>query len=147
MTKKFERAVQLYEILDRQAKDEKTDDNKKVRVFRGSLTDLYYQLGFGPGHYSPTWKILYDLGCVTMLQRGAKSVQSVMILHHAPDHAEYLQTRDQGKQDLTRRQDYATLSADIQAIKRQIGGIDIRNVLLNLEQRIASLEGKDSNAT
>lgn len=136
----FERAVKLYEVLEQEAEIEKVGNPpKEVKIVRGSLVEIFLKTGFNHGHYSPVWNVLHRQNCVSILQRGSTSTESIVALHHPPEQEKFEQSRRGG---LTRRPNLDNLMADVEAIKKLVGGIDIRQAFKELNDRVRKLEGE-----
>lgn len=74
----------VYDLLDQAAQDESIGKDQ-LRVFRGSFLAKYKESGLSQSYYSRIRTILTDLGSVSELQRGARNLDSVLILHGKPD--------------------------------------------------------------
>lgn len=112
--------------------------NVNVRVWEGSLTELYRGMGIGQSYYSRIMNSLKSMGCVTMTQRGSRKTSSILVLHHEPDRAEW--EAHHARPDLTGRMEGATLSDRVFNLEQRIGGVNIVDALRNLENRLQALE-------
>jgi hypothetical protein len=139
-------SVLLYDLLAKETKLEIIQD-VEVPIFRGSLTKLWEQTGGSNAYYSKVMRNLTDLGCISVLQRGAGRMESVVAIIRRPDGEEI------SPAGLTRRPRPDTLVADVENIKRNLGGIDIVEAFKDVETRLLSLErevrdfGKESSTT
>lgn len=94
-------------------------------------------------YYSKLRRYLIAMGCVVQEKRGAKNALSVWILHARPD-SDRLAQVDRStvlSPDATEAVARAAVSRQqLRDITERIGGIDVKEVLLDFEQRIARLE-------
>lgn len=133
----------LYEALLEDAKVENVDGTE-MTVFRGSMTKTYNKVGCSQTYYSDIWHVLEDHGCITVLQRGARSVDSVIILHQAPS-PERLQRRT--TKDMTRRHTpHDILEQRVSNIEAMMGGLKLDELARNFEHRLTKLEQESINA-
>lgn len=144
-------ARQFYELLKERATLEEilpseTDEAVSALIFRGKLMEVFAELKVAQTYYTRIRAIFLKYDCVTYIQRGTKSYDSVLALHHPPP-------EELPKQDLTYRPGDATLSAvaervsdlersaaKIESWLDQLGGINLVEVFRNFEGRIADLE-------
>jgi hypothetical protein len=126
-----ERATMLYDHLDSKAVDEDGG-----RFFRGSIVAAYDELGISHSHYSTVQRLLVVSGAMELIQRGARGIESVYLLHGRPDPDKLR------KLSLTKPDNRATVALEqrVADIQRQIGGLDIVQALADLEKRLGELE-------
>lgn len=111
--------------------------NGSVAIFRGKVTEVFRSSGIGSSYYTEIFRQLEDQGCISYLQRGSKSVDTIIVLHRPPTPEGY---RPQPKSDLTSPERYANLREDVEALKTLTGGIHIAEALLEIEKRFKELE-------
>jgi len=140
MNQDFFYALQYYKLLEENSKEE-VIDKIKVKVFRGSTVRIFRQLGISNSYYSKIIPALRDLQCVTQLKRGARGVDSVVLVHHPPREIEFL-TRD--TKPLTADPHSAKLAQQIEEIHESLGGgrFDVVAAIENLDQRLTKLESE-----
>lgn len=122
--------------------------NKEVVVFRGKLLPVFQGLGISNIYYSKIRRIFIKYDCVTYLQRGTRSYDSVLVLNHPPP-------QELSPEDLTERPGDATLQAVAERVgelehsvetlenwRESLGGIDILKALREFELRLAKVEKK-----
>jgi hypothetical protein len=130
--------AKMYDLLHQQSNIEELP-NGVVNIFRGKVTEVFRSSGIGSSYYTEIFRQLEDQGCVSFLQRGSKSVDTVIILHRRPTAQGY---RPPPKSDLTNPERYANLREDVEAVKTLIGGIHIAEALLEVEKRFKEYEGR-----
>lgn len=140
----FDAATKLYGFMLEAADSERVGDTE-LPVFRGQTTEQFGKLGISIGYYSRVMNVLKGQDCISQIQRGGQGLPSVIVLHYPPDHDKYLQTRSK---PLTKRPDLAIVASEVEAIKTNMGGIDIKQMALDFESRLKRLEsllreGKD----
>jgi hypothetical protein len=140
MNAEYRVANDLYKLLEADSQKE-VIDGIEIKVFRGPLVQTFKSLGVSQVYYSKSIAGLTSLGCITLLRRGARSSPSIVALHHPPHELDWLADRGSGK-GLTTSPEGAKLRQEIQDIKRQLGGIDIRAALAEFERRLGELERK-----
>jgi hypothetical protein len=107
--------------------------------------ELFNSMGVSDNFYSRIRRILLEYECITYLERGTKSYDTVLVLHHEPP-------ENISPILLTSGRDGATLG-DIPDLERRLrvledwriaitGGTDIIKVMQNFEGRIATLESQ-----
>jgi hypothetical protein len=127
---------ELYEQLDSEAKEEDMD-GVNLRVFRGSIVHAYRTCAIPQSYYSAVRKSLTGMGCITMLRQGARGKASVVVLHKAPELADYEVVKHS---DLTPRLDPAILAQRVDDLSKQLGGINIVAAFQNIEERLREVE-------
>lgn len=143
----FKHSESLYQELEKSAKHEKIK-GVKVNAFRGSITQIYRDLGLSYTYYGDIRNALERSGCIAVLQRGTSTQESIIVLHHAPDRAAW----QEASEDLTAPLEDAMLQQQIGDIKSQLGGIniveaftDVERRLEQLDERVRKLEGDSGN--
>lgn len=153
----YEYAVKFYELLVSQAKLEPLPDvsytsdsprsSSDVLVWRGKLQDAFKAVGASNVYYTRIRRIFLKYDCVTYLQRGTKSYDSVLVLNRPPPIEEI------SLEDLTAKPGDATLQALAERLgeaehqlailiawRESLGGLDILQLASNVEGRISALE-------
>lgn len=134
-------AVQLYEQLYEQATDEVIDDTK-FRVYRGSMLTAFEQVSKTRTYYVPSYAMLVQTSCISVLDRGGRNVHSVIVCHGAPDPAD-LENLDAEGLTNARAHDRLILEAKVSDLYKRLQGIDIVAALADHEKRIRQLETKE----
>jgi hypothetical protein len=134
--KAFEHATDFFEALNAAATTESVN-GKNVRVFRGSVVEVFRSLGISQAHYSEVRAGLINSECVTIIQQGARGVQSIVVLHHPPVENGFGAPKDNV---LTKDSEAAILIQQLNDVKRLIGSINIPEALINFEQRLTELD-------
>ena len=132
-----QRALDLYDILDRHATEEEGQ-----KVFRGSITQAFRELEISQSHYSNVQKLLVAAGAIELVQRGARGIPSVFVLHGKPEAETFSPIPLTG----VPKPDMFALAQAVKDIQRQIGGLDIVRALADLEKRVGKLEKKGQDA-
>jgi hypothetical protein len=151
-------AREFYEALDALAVDVPREEIENVdiaptlvirtvRVFTGSLTATYTMAKLPMSYYTPVRKYLKENGCVQILEQGTRGYPSTVLLLHPPA-ADAESTDETPDGRLTG----GGVSGRLTEIERRVdalmgwresqGGIDIREVLRNMELRISRLEAE-----
>lgn len=144
MNTDFKYTIEFYRLLEGQA-DKEIIDGIELTVFKGALTKVFMGLGVSQSYYSKIMPALKDLGCITILKRGARGVDSLVALHHAPDEMEFL---IRSKSDLTSSPQAAKLTEQLDTILRLLGGgtFDVVAAIENLDTRLKKLERRKREA-
>ena len=74
----YEHALNFYNSLLESSKEEEVQDGITVPVFRGQITKAYRSLGVSQAYYSQVRRALIELGCISILQQGARDRKSVV---------------------------------------------------------------------
>lgn len=133
----FKHSEALYREMSERAKKEEIR-GVKVNAFRGSITSLYRELGFSYTYYGDIRRALERSGCITLVQRGTSTQDSIIVLHRAPDR----QAWQSESEDLTAPLHDAMLRQEIDDIKSQLGGINIVDAFTDVERRLNELDAK-----
>lgn len=136
MNKVYEYGLAFYNALNDAATTEDVN-GKDVRIFRGSITEQYRKLGVSQSHYSEVRKGLINGESITILQRGSRGNESIVVIHFPPTEESFISGR---KLDLTKPETVGNMLVEIAELKRLLGKIDVPKALINLEQRLAELE-------
>jgi len=127
-------------------------DEDPRRIFRGSLTKTYAELGISTAYYSRVKRLLESQDCIEVVKRGHRTdPETVVILNHPPSPFAEEVLRKKPKEALTSGQPVAILLARIEKLERaeqaraeQEGGIDLVSALRNHESRLLKLEATES---
>lgn len=126
-------AINFYKLLEEDAKLESLA-GLEVLVYRGPVSKLWHQTGASNAYYSRVMNSLHDMGCIAMIQRGSVNVLSAIAVLRPP------KAEDFDAVDLTPAADPATMRQELENVKRNIGGIDIAQVVIEFDARIKELE-------
>jgi hypothetical protein len=135
-------AREFYELLDKAATVEEVDGSE-LRVWRGKLTEVFKELESSSKYYTPIRSLLTQSGAITIVEAGSRNRDSTVVLNHPLP--TYVDLVDGG---LTTAPSRATLLAIAQRVsalegwRETMGGINIAEALMNMEQRIVKLESK-----
>lgn len=114
-----------------------TIDGDPMKIYRGQVSKLYNTLSIPQAYYTDIFKELNEQGCITSLQRGSKSVDTVIVLHHPPEEGDF---RPRPSRGLTSAEEFANLIEKVLLHDSLIGGIDIVGAFRNVEERLKRLE-------
>lgn len=131
-------AAALYKLMDDEAQEREVGGDK-VRVWEGFLTHAVKTVGIPDGVYRRVFTLLEDTGCVQLISRGARGYPSMVVLLNPPT-----EDRLRSPQVLTRREDAATLLARTQEFIDSLGGLNIAEAVVNIEERLQALEARTS---
>lgn len=129
-------AAALYDVMDKAAEMRQTDGGE-VRLWTGFIRQTCDELGIPQGVYRRVLSLLEDCGCLQILQRGVRGYPSLIALLKVPT-AEVLESGGRG--DLTRRLNPAMLESSVRNMQEQIGGLNVADALVNIEQRLKAIE-------
>jgi hypothetical protein len=131
-------AENFYQALEDASVVEEVEGND-LRIFRGSTIKIFRALGISQSYYSRVIKGLGENGCITQLQRGARTQPSVLVLHNSPNAQEFAKPLG-GK-----RVDAVLLAQRLDNIQANIGGLDIAKALVELQNQINALKARVSS--
>jgi hypothetical protein len=111
-------------------------------VWRGRLVATCDELGIPRGGYNRVVTLLRNLGCIELATRGySGKTLSEFILHYPPTQERYAAAIVKSSLErLTAKPTLDRLSADIQDLARQLGGINLIDAFSNIEDRLKKLE-------
>jgi hypothetical protein len=132
----FENALALYNEFDKQAFDDKID-GLPIRIFHGSISECWSAVGASQSYYTRVLDTLNVLGCITITAKGRRARPSVIVLHHPPDATEFVFHSAQG---LTGSPESARLRARLENLEKRVGGINIADMLVDIDNRVTRLE-------
>jgi hypothetical protein len=126
------KAKRLYAALDALAEDEFVD-GLPARLFRGKLQTVYKDVRpkLSSSHYARLNRGLKQCGSMTMLQRGARNTETIIVLHHEPTVEQWTAYE---RSPLTGKIDYASLRERIDSIEEE--GDDKRDALQQLVEEV-----------
>lgn len=116
-------------------------NGKEVDVWSGQITKTCHKLGVPKGTERRVIAPLEQMDCIDVIQRGVAKYPSVVVLLKPPTE-EMWEDYDIG---LTLRPSYDMLSQRVEGIERQLGGANIGEALLNLDQRLTALESQNAD--
>lgn len=140
MSRLYQHMSRYYEELDSKAKDELQDEGIILRVFRGKVVNVFRSLEIPQSYYSKVRTSLINMGCITILQQGARGSNSILVLHHPPEKDEFDLHREDAL--LTPRLDSAILSQELKDIKKLLGGVNVVEALYDLQTELNDLRRK-----
>lgn len=130
----FRHSQSLYDALDARSTVEIVRDTP-IKVFRGSITEIYRQTGISQSYYSKVTKALADNGCITYLQRGGRGLETVVALHHPPLEHEW----NVPQTSLMERGAFGILTQRLNNIDESLGGLDVKKALVDLQTQVTTL--------
>lgn len=145
MTDTFvQHCITMYTALDDRAYMKDLDSGGQARIFVGSYNEAFESTGISRTYYSGIRNALERHNAIQILQRGARSVDTVIALHGLPDKWDIDGWNDGQDKRLTKRADYAMLEARIEELEKSLGGIDVVAALAEFEKRVVNLERKNN---
>jgi hypothetical protein len=124
----------MYDELHSRAIDKKLQSGETARVFTGSYVDAWKATGIAQSYYTPIRRALEAHGAITILQRGGRNVDTVIVLIGLPDVWEDIPG------GLTDGPKYASLNATVKDIERRLGGMNVAAALQEIEMRLTEVE-------
>ena len=100
------------------------------------MTHVYDTLGISRSYYTPIVTFLRENDCVTFIQRGSRSAESVIVLHREPT------VDGMTMPTLTGRGQAAKVEARLVQLEKSTGGINIAKALADHEKRLKRLESR-----
>jgi hypothetical protein len=129
----FEVATEFYDELVKHSEIEKIG-KRELCVYRGSMTQIWDDITSSQSYYVPVMDFLRDHGYMTVVQRGTRGRESVLVFHGRPER-EHLDDLP-----LTGLSEPARLRLEFETLRRQLGGIDIAEAFKNVEGRLTQIE-------
>ncbi|HSW91524.1 MAG TPA: hypothetical protein VLG09_02670 [Candidatus Saccharimonadales bacterium] len=116
-------------------------------VYRGHTTSIRDELRMGNPVYSKVMDRLKKMQCISVLKRGARHTNSVIVLHSEPSFRVY-ETFDFGEINNIEnlKTQVAILQAQVNDLRNNVGGINIAQELIKLGEYVQSLEEKIKSA-
>lgn len=129
-------SLSIYEAMLQASKLE-TVSGAEFAVYRGSVVNLFKDLGIGFSYYTKAFRLLEDSGCITKVQQGARGVDTIYVLHRAPTDED--EAAESSSRPLTRHSEFDTLSQRVTNIEQRLGGLDIGKALADLQESVDRL--------
>lgn len=80
----FTHVQRFYRAMHTKAKPHQVN-GQQVTLYRGKVTRLFYGLDLPTSYYGAAMRVLKQMGCVTVISRGAgRYTDSEVALHHPP---------------------------------------------------------------
>lgn len=132
-SKLLEYCVRLFEAMSPNATEQ-----EGVLVWQGRLLEMAAGLGISRGNYSRAIAKLREMGCVEQISRGFRGTHlSTYALIQPPTPEAFVKSSDA---TLTSRPTYDSLVARVKELERQIGGLNIVEVLATHDGQIKELQ-------
>lgn len=148
MTDTFvQHCITLYQALDDRAKIHELQNGEKARVFAGNYTEVFHATGLSRTYYTSTRRALEKHDAILILQRGARSTDTVIVLKGLPETWDVEGWNDGSGKVLTNARDYATLCSDVDTLRESLGGINVVAALTEFEKRVKALEAQIEEIT
>lgn len=135
MNTDFQYTLEFYKMLDEKASTE-VIDGVELTVFRGYLTKTFQGMGVSQSYYSRVITALKELGCITILKRGARGVDSLIAINHPPDEMEFTV---RSSTPLTSSPQAAKLAEQVADLQTRLGGLNIAEAIEYLDIELKSL--------
>jgi hypothetical protein len=119
--------------------EERTVEGVTISVWEGSLTATCASLGIPKGTERRVTRSLEDMMCIEVLRRGVVNYPTMIALLRPPTEELW---GDRSEPGLTSKRAFATLSQEVENLKRQMGGLNIVEAFDNHEKRLRKLESK-----
>jgi len=139
-TKTYSYASAFYARCLQEATDTVIEGDR-VKLWKGFIGQTARELDIPRGMEQKIIKPLTEMGCLEVLTRGVGPHPSILVLRHAPTEDLWV-GEDRAPVGLTRRATFATMVADVENIKRSLGGVNLAEALIALDQRLEQLERK-----
>lgn len=141
MTDTFiQHCISVYQALDDRGKIHELPTGEKARVFAGNYTEAFQATGLSRTYYTSTRRALEKHNAILVLQKGARNVDTVIVLRGLPETWDIEGWNDSTGKPLTSAPDYAMLRSDVDELKASIGGINLTSALMEFEERVKTLE-------
>lgn len=114
----YEKAVRLYAAMEAQGHTE-TVDEMPVVVYRGSVTKMYQKVrpALSMTDYARLFRGLKACGSLTLLQKGARSTDTVYALHHPPTREQWIAYE---RSPLTQRMNEGKLKEQVAELREEV---------------------------
>lgn len=113
-------------------------EGSAISVWEGYVKKANDRLGFPKGTEKRLVAPLVDMGCIALIERGVTNYPTKIALFHPPTDELWEELRP--VRSLTRPESLATIRRDIQATRKQLGGVNLKEVSKNFEDRISNME-------
>lgn len=137
--------VTIYDILAKNTNKRKVN-GKFVQLWEGKLVETFAGSGVSNAFYGKVMNTLYEIGCLSMLRRGARGSLTQIIVLRRPE-AFDLERVHGLTSHLTSPSEYDTLSQRVDQMERRFDGIDVAKMFSVLESRVRTLEAKLAGAS
>lgn len=132
-------AIELYGELSKTAKLEEIEGYGTFTVWRGSMLSAFESVSKTRNYYNVSYNLLRVGNAISILSRGARSTESVIVLHAAPTLEGLLET---DPDLLTEGRAYAKLALEAQMkdLITSFKGLNVVQALGNLQDQINELK-------
>jgi hypothetical protein len=139
-SRKFSYLLQLYEAMEKESAP--IGKSKKLRLYEGKVVTTFQTIGISAAYYTELFNVLKELGCIELVDRGVRGRPTKYRLHGKPTEDAYEARYVKG---LTTADKPATIPLDeleqrIKNLEGRLSGLQIKEIIVNYEDRIASLE-------
>jgi len=150
--RKFSYLLQLYEAMEKESTVIKKNGAKSTTTYEGKVVTTFHSLGISMAHYTVLFNALKELGCIELIDRGARGRPTRYRLHGAPTEDAYDARYVKGDKTLTGGAKPATIPLDeleqrITNLEGRLKGLDIKAVVVNHEERLVRLEKEKGGST
>ena len=143
MTETFiQHCITMYTALDDRAEIKTLESGGQARVFVGSYTEAFQATGLSRTYYTSTRRALEKNNAILIIQKGSRGADTVIVLQGIPETWDIEGWNDGQGKSLTNPPEYATLRADVDEIKKLVGGINVASALLEFQSRVEALEAE-----
>lgn len=129
----------LYDIMDQNSELIETSQGA-VKTWTGYVGATADSVGIPEGVRTRVIRRLADIGSIQVVETGRRNVRSIIALLTPPTGEAWESEADSGQSALTNAPDPAILAREVKSLIDQIGGVDVKAVLVNFEERIQKLE-------
>lgn len=141
MTETFvQHCESLFNALVDRSRIQELESGEKVRIFAGRYSEVWRATGISQTYYKPVRNALERHGAILILQKGSRSADTVIVLRELPKEDEWQIDGWADGSDLTKPDQSATLMAEVEEIKKLLGGINIVAALAEMEKRLEAVE-------
>jgi len=111
-------------------------------VWEGRMVDVYDRTGASRTYYSKAYDLLSEMGCIVIERRGRREVQTRIVLLTPPTPELYERHHGNVAYRLTHGQSDATMRLEqrVKNIEGRLSGIELKDILIDFEQRLRKLE-------
>lgn len=128
--KMYQHALTLYDYMSDHAED---------GVYKGTKVNAWRATGASQGYYTRVFSILEEIGSIKPMDFGGRGRRVYIRLNTRPTLEEFSRASVKPT-NLTPRANYSKLVRDVEAIKQQLPGVDLRSVIEDFETRLRKLE-------
>src|SRR6266576_2837405 len=127
----------LYAHMAEESREQIIKGNKYT-VWEGFIGKTARELNLPAGTEDRVMKELSSMGCIEILVRGVSQSPTVVVLFKPPTPDLWEQIRS--TPSLTRAPTLATMRREQRDILKQLGGVNLKEVLKDFEDRISAIE-------